>query len=389
MAFTRDDLAAYEQQPQTATPDPIVTAPAATEPEPTQAEPAATEGSSPAEGTDQPGAGDATSGEDDAGSPTAAADAEDVLEEGETEGEGAPEGEQESTAQPAKPQSRAFKRIQELNSKMLEASDLAEGYKEFGKLTLQQLKDAQAEIERLKGGGKPAPTATEQPAAVADKLGPMPKLTDPEINFDPDILAEKTAEWTKKAIKLGVQETLQQTTQETAKKTEVQKAVETFTSRIDDFKKTHADWDTKVKNPELPRLHPAAQAVVVKSELGAAITYHLASNVEEAKRIAALSPEDQAAEIGAIRAELAKTAKANPAPAGAADASKGTPVTAAKVVRKSVSQAPPPPTPVPAGQRSRERDPTDPTTSMDEFARQHRAGKQNARLAARKLRGLS
>jgi hypothetical protein len=390
MAFTRDDLAAYEQQPQTATPDPIVTAPAATEPEPVQAEPAATEESSAPAETDQPEAGDATSDADDAGSSTAAADAEGGLEEGETEGDGAAEGEQESTAQPAKPQSRAFKRIQELNSKMLEASDLAEGYKEFGKLTLEQLKAAQVEIERLKGGGKPAPESTAQASeAVSDKLGPMPKLTDPEINFDPDILAEKTAEWTRKAIKLGVQETLQQATQETAQKTEAQKAVATFQSRIEDFKKTHSDWDTKVKNPALPRLHPAAQAVVVKSELGAAITYHLATNVEEAKRIAALPPEDQAAEIGAIRVQLAKDAKANPAPAGAASGSKGVPVTAAKVVKKSVSQAPPPPTPVPAGQRSRERDATDPSMGMDEFARQHRASKQNARLAARKLRGLS
>ena len=115
----------------------------------------------------------------------------------------------------------------------------------------------------------------------------------------------------------------------------------------------------------------------------------LATNVEEAKRIAALPPEDQAAEIGAIRVQLAKDAKANPAPAGDSAASKGTPATAAKVVKKSVSQAPPPPTPVPAGQRSRERDATDPSMGMDEFARQHRASKQNARLAARKLRGLS
>ncbi len=390
MAFTRDDLAAYEQQPQTATPDPIVTAPAATEPEPAQAEPAATEESSASVETDQPDAGDATSDEDDAGSSTAAADAEGESEEGETEGDSAPEGEQESTTQTAKPQSRAFKRIQELNSKMLEERDLAEGYKEFGKLTLEQLKAAQAEIERLKAGGKPAASATEAAAAVADKLGPMPKLTDPEINFDPDLLAEKTAEWTKKAIKLGVQETLQQVTQETTQKSEAQKVAETFQSRIADFKKTHTDWDTKVKNPELPKLHPAAQAVIMKSELGAAVVYELGSNVPEAKRIAALAPEDQVAEIGAMRAELARKAKAaDPAPAGGSPAPKGAPAAGAKPAKKSVSQAPPPPTPVPAGKRSQERDATDPSMGMDEFARQHRASKQNARLAARKLRGLS
>jgi uncharacterized small protein (DUF1192 family) len=392
MAFTREEMAAYEAKPQLVVPDPVLNAsPAAVAQETSQETPAAEAESSTAEASDQTESGDETSDETEATSTSSATD--DESEVGETEGEQAEgdeseaeasaEGE-ESTDQPTKPISRASKRIQELNSKKVEAEDLAEGYKEFGRLAQEQLKRAQEEIDRLKAGtGKPAATKPA-PETQEPKLGPMPKLTDPEINFDPDILAEKTAEWVEKKIKLGVSETLQQTTKQAAEKSEAQKVVDTFTSRIEDFKKDHKDWDTKVKNPALPRLHPAAQAIIVKAALGPAITYHLGSNLEEAQRIAALEPEEQAAEIGAIRAELAKEAKAKPA----ANAGKD-PVTGAKpVTKKSVSQAPPPPTPVPAGKRSAERDATDPTMDMDNFARKHREGKNNARLASRRLRGL-
>jgi len=382
MAFTRDDLAAYEQQPQTQVAEkPIVTAPAATEPEPSQAEPVESADSSAAGESDQPDAGDVTSDDNTEDSSTSDADATGETAEGETEGEPA-EGETESIGQQPQKQSRAFKRIQELNAKALEAADLAEGYKEFGKLAQEQLKAAREEIERLKAatGEKPAtpkPETTSTPAA--DKLGPMPKLTDPDVNFDPDTLAQKQEEWFDKKAKLAVQEALKQNTAQSA----VAKTVETFTSRIEEFKKTAPDWDDKVRNPELPKLHEAAQSVLVKSDLGPAIVYHLASNMAEAKRIAALSPEDQVMEMGVLKRDLELKAKAAPK-AG------NVPVTGAKpVVKKSVSQAPPPPTPVPAGKRASAREDTDPGMNMDEFARRHREAKNNARLAARKMRGLS
>ncbi len=396
MAFSRDDLAAYEQQDQTIVPDPVIAkAPAATEPEPSQAEPATEAESSTADVSDQTESGDVTSDEE-ADTSTANATDDGETEEGETEGEEPAEGEtsaegEESTDPQPKTQSRASKRIRELNSKMLEASDLAEGYKKFGELAQEQLKKTQAELELLKAGGaKPAATtpAAEPPKTAAPKLGPMPKLTDPDINFDPDILAEKTAEWTQKAIQAGVQEALgaqQQRTQEEVGKAQARKALETFETRITEFKKLHTDWDTKVKNPELPHLHPAAQTVLVKTELGPQILYYLADNVSEAKRITALPPEDQAMEMGVIKARLELEAKT----ANGASKSGAATVTGTKpVAKKSVSQAPPPPTPVPAGRRAQSRDITDPGMGIEEFARRHREEKNNARLASRKMRGL-
>jgi hypothetical protein len=386
MAFTRDDLAAYESQPQTQVAEkPIVTAPAATEPEPLPTESAADADSSAADASDQPEAGDVTSDDNSSESSTEGADESGETAEGETEGEPEgelTEGETESTGQQPK-QSRAFKRIQELNAKALEASDLAEGYKEFGKLTAEQLKAAREELAALRAqlaGDKPAPAAETPPAAPVAKLGPMPKLTDPDVNFDPDTLAQKVEEWTEKKVELSVKAALQTA----GKQTEAAKTVQTFQSRIEDFKKTATDWDAKVRNPELPKLDPAAQSVLVKSELGPQMVYHLASNIAEAKRIAALAPEDQVMEIGVLKATLAAAAK--PAPTSTAK----TPVTSAKpVVKKSVSQAPPPPTPVPAGKRAQGREITDPGMDMDEFARRHRESKNNARLAARKMRGLN
>jgi hypothetical protein len=264
---------------------------------------------------------------------------------------------------------------------MLEASDLAEGYKEFGKLTQEQLKAAREELAELRAKLKPATPAAEPSPAVADKLGPMPKLTDPDVNFDPDILAAKTEEWTDKKVKLTVAEAIKQS-QPDPVKIAAQKAVESFTSKIEDFKKNTPDWDAKVKNPELPSLHDVTKAVIVRSG-EPAILYFLGSNIGEAKRIAALPAEEQVLEIGMIKARLETQAGAKPV-------TPKTPVTGAKpVAKKSVSQAPPPPTPVPAGKRSQDRDMTDPTMDMEAFARKHREGKNNARLAARKMRGLN
>jgi hypothetical protein len=248
---------------------------------------------------------------------------------------------------------------------------------------LKAAREELAELRAKVNGDKPAakPAAAEPSSNVAAKLGPMPKLTDPDVNFDPDILAQKTEEWTDKKVKLTVQEALSQT----SVKAQAEAAVKTFTSRVEEFAKTVPDWEVKVKNPELAPLQAAAKAIIAKNETGPAILYHLASNVAEAKRIAALSAEDQVFEIGAIRNRLESEAKAKPKTSEIK-----APVTVAKTVaKKSVSQAPPPPTPVPAGKSSQARDLTDPGLDMNDFARRHRESKNNARQAARKSRGLN
>lgn len=115
------------------------------------------------------------------------------------------------------------------------------------------------------------------------------------------------------------------------------------------------DFDEVVRNPALPITKAMAEAMG-DSDIGADIAYHLGSNMEEAKRIAALAPS---AQIRAIVQLEAKLAAATPAPA---------PV---------VSKAPAPIEPIAS------RKP--PTTGLsDDLSADEWAKRRNAELAARR-----
>lgn len=376
MGFTLEDLAAYEKKPQTQVDDkanpfdanapaaitPVVKTPAdkSVQGSATSADDLASDPADPGDGTLDDTADSSTAITD----PDSGADPDAVTDP--------PSDPSEDTGQQPPKKGSARERIQEL-------ADERDGYREFGRQLTEHSKALREENARLRAlaEGKPAPGAAK-PATV-ESIGPMPQLDDPGIDFDPKKLADKQSDWMKKTIaaevQAGVKTVLAQTTgQQTADQIQT-----TLQTRIDKFKQNHKDWDTVVKNPALPVLNPAATRVVVKSELGPEILYHLGTNVELAHRIARMEPEDQVAEIGEIRKELKEKAKTSPQP----------PVNGAKPVpKKTVSEAPPPPSRTPAGNRSQERDATDPGLSMDDFARRHREGKNAARTMSRKARGL-
>lgn len=365
MSFTREDLKTYEAQPQTVVPD-AKPAPAAAK----AAEPAAAP-SAPAAPSEPAASGDGTlDATGDSSTPIVEPANEAELEE---EVVVAAEGETPPAA-PAKPaKGSAQERIQEL-------VDERDGYKDFGKFATAEVQRLRAEVETLRTGkpATPAGAAPKPPAA----LGPKPQLSDPAINYDPDLLAKKEEEWFQRAIAEGVRNELQRNS---GQQTAVQIA-ETFTTRVEEFKVTHKDWELKTKNPALPKLAPASQLVLAKSELGPDILYHLANDLGLAQRVAKLPPEEQVMRLGEIKAELALAAKSKVPAGGKAPA---TPAPGAKPgAKKSVSQAPPPPSPTPAGGRASDIQETDPSLDMDEFARKHREGKQAARENARKARGL-
>lgn len=78
--------------------------------------------------------------------------------------------------------------------------------------------------------------------------------------------------------------------------------------------KRHADYEDAVKNPEVLALMEAAPAMdsfLLDSEIGADMLYHLATNSDDAKRIAKLSPWNQARELVKLEAKVFEQIKAS------------------------------------------------------------------------------
>jgi hypothetical protein len=369
MAFTRDEMTAYEAQPQkmveivnpfAETSPPAASKPVETPPaEPVTTETAANPEDSSTSGESAPTAsGDGTSGEETAATP--AADA-------------TPDGEAEPPAEPPRKGS-AQERIQEL-------VDERNALRKYGDHMSTAVRTLTEEIERLMKGATPTTeTTVRAPAALADDSeDPAPSLNDADVGLDEAKFAKKNAAWIKRQIAKGIKQGVAEvTTQQTA-----QQAQEAFQARAAAFEETHKDFRTVIGNPALPQLAPEAAKVIARTEEGISILYYLGKNVDVATRIAKLPEAQQLMRLGEIKAELSRAA-----PPPAATSSKA-PVTGAKSVKpKNLTQAPPPPTPTPAGSRSQPRDITDPSLSMDEFVKQERERKIADRAAKRAARGL-
>lgn len=373
MTFSRDDMAAYEKQPQTVVDDNIppgeikataavtdATSAASADTNTSVEAPSGDEG----ESGDQSVTGDGTS-DVNADPSTATVDS----------------GDDAAVKVTAPKKGSAQERIQEL-------LDLTEGYKEYGHLKDTALKEALAELARIKAGtGASAPTKAEPDnAAVADD-DPMPDLSDADVNFDTDKLRAKTAKWVDKRIAQGTQRVVKEITgQSAAEKLEAE-----VNAKLNTFAASHSDWETKVgKNPVLiqNQLSQVASLVIAKSEHTADILYAFGNDSALAIRTAKQVPEQQLVTIGKIVAKIEAAKEAAAAALEAANKGKQPADGAKPAKQKSLTQAPPPPTAVKAAGRQTEREETDPNLSMDDFARRHREKKQVGRAQMRKARGL-
>jgi hypothetical protein len=336
MAFSRDDLKTYETQPQVQDPnhDPWGKTPV------TQAAPEAS-----AEVVSEPPV------EEIDGS-TTEPQAEPVAAEADNpEVDNTPEIEEPADGR--QPRNRAQERISEL-------VDERNAVREYNKYLQTKLD------ELLRKGEAPKEPAKAAPQAEADD--PAPTLES--VGFDPVELTKKQNEWIQKQVEKRVESAVRNI-ETRQSESAVAKA---FENRVAEFKKTAPDFDVVIANPQLPQLAPDAAKVLVRSENGPAIVYHLAKNPDLAVRMSKLDSVSQAAAIGRLEEQLSRAQEA--AKTTQEPSKKAPPV-------KAVSKAPPPPKPV-SGGLSPVKDMS--TMTMDEWVAHDRARKIAERKAKQQVR---
>jgi hypothetical protein len=88
--------------------------------------------------------------------------------------------------------------------------------------------------------------------------------------------------------------------------------VKTYAEREAEFQNDHDDYDEAKESVAHIPVSIAVNQCIFESEVGPAITYELAKNPKELKRICALPAMAAAREIGKIEARIQKTAEATP-----------------------------------------------------------------------------
>lgn len=270
--------------------------------------------------------------------------------------------------------------------RIVELNDLLEGTKIFGNYWKEQWQATQDELIRVKSGSATA-TPASGPQVDEIKDEPMPELSDPDVNFDNDKYRSKIAKWTKDQATLAARAAIREANGQTAAKS----LESEFDNKVAIFTKAHPDFDKVVtRNPVLNanQLHQKAGLEVMRSEHAADLLYAFGQDVAMAIRVSRMPLEQQLKHIGRMEAsiEAAKAAKSTASPTKKVVNNQQPAAQAG--ARKSITQAPPPPRVTPAAGRAEARSVVDPGMSMDEFARRHREEKQAGRSANRKARGL-
>jgi hypothetical protein len=181
-------------------------------------------------------------------------------------------------------------------------------WKRNAKLTAE-LRAAQDELQRLRSTPS-APPVT--PAMVAQPLDP----NDPEPTIDrfldkPDpyaALAVEAGKWAVREERRGQQQQFQQT--------QVQQAQAELAEREAEFTQTHPDYLEHVNRLISTRqFHPAVLNAMADDDLGPAVAYHLATHLDEAQRIALLTPVAGVKEIGKLSSRLTPASVGSGTPA--------------------------------------------------------------------------
>ena len=230
---------------------------------------------------------------------------------------------------------------------------------------VKALKDF-AEFWRQKAleGIKPTVT-TEQPAAAAKTTAVVEEEPTLEsCDFDTAKWTKAFAAFTRKQMRAEIQAV----GTENAQARNAAEVKSSYESKCAAFAATHPDFKILISNPHLPTLDRGAAELLVRSDLAAELTDHLARNPDKATRIARQTPAQQAAAIGRLEVELKPVTK-----------------TVQKIVTKKITTAPNPPTPVKSGGSSGTSQEELMAGPMDAWVAHERAAKKAERDARRKL----
>ena len=265
--------------------------------------------------------------------------------------------------------------------RIVELNDLAEGYKLYGQAVSDENRSLKEQLARLSGADKGTTQPSDAAPPAPEKDEPMPDLSDEDVAFDSDKYRAKMAKWVKAQTAAAARAALR----EASGADTAQRLTQEVDAKVAAYAKDHSDFATVVtNNPVLKanQLAPDAGIAVAQSEHTAEILYRFGKDTALAIRVAKQSPAQQLLTIGRMIGEIE-------ADKAAGKLKTTTPGGAKPAPKKSITQAPPPPRATPASGRPATRDQLDPAMGMDEFARQHRANKQHARQTNRQSRGLN
>ena len=197
-----------------------------------------------------------------------------------------------------RPGSRAAERIRELVAQNKRNAEFMQEY---------------ADYWRQKALATAAPAAPA-PAANAPADDPAPALD--QFDSTEKWAAELTA-WTKREAERIAAATTEKTLSTRDQQQQQHATRQSYNGRLAEFVKTTPDAVATIANPIFSAVlerQPVITEVVMASENGPALAYHLARNPIEADRISRMTPVQAAAAIGRIEAKLAAPKPSAPTP---------------------------------------------------------------------------
>lgn len=261
----------------------------------------------------------------------AKAQADETTEESETsEEENEAEGDEDSEDEkPQKPKKEGGfqRRIKKLTSKLSEAQAQAEYWREQALRGQKSDKDAMSVTETPELKQKPKPDDYETHEDYIEALA------DWKLEHK---LAERDAEARKNQIK-----------------SEHDKILDAHLRRVEDFKKSHEDFDEVIEDVADMRLSLTVQEVILKSENGPELMYELAKDPDELERINKLPAIQAARELGKLEAKIVAQSKSPE-----------------EKKQQKITKAPPPPKPVSGkSEKTVKKSIYDPDISQEEYER--------------------
>lgn len=352
MAFSRDDVAAYEKQPVKDAPNTLAHAFGKADAATVSAPPAATTQASAAEASSAPVAESVPAESGDVSSAVDPA-AESATAPAESEGGS---NEPATTTEPAAPASKTipYERFQEVIEERNALKKYGEMlFERFEALQKQPVAETAAPASQT-----PAPAPATEPELLPPTLA--------SVNYDEAAYQKEMAKWAQKVS--------ERTAVAVTSRAQAQLTAETIRNTYNEREAAFAEKNPNFKvvtQVPLPKFAPDTAHTILTDANGPAVVYHLAQHPDEAVRLSRMTPSQQLVRLGQILGQVLAAPAAKP----------GTKTPAP--TPRTVTKAPPPPKPNPAGSAPVQ---SGMPPRMEDFAAQERARKVAEREQRQRMR---